>query len=1160
MTAPGPESPNDRLRRLAAGDQPDGAPQAEPSRDTRPARPKQAESEAAADADEAAPSPQPPQAAGTVTRPRRPEAGLETSAEAPAQPSSAEAAPEPGEPPAEHESRPPLDSLEASAPSWFRPDRSARPEGRRAPRPPQLDRDGMPRPPSRVPEVDPWGTRVQPSALRLSDTGPARQPPPAQPLRPNYPYGQDVLPSQPSYAERPPGGRSGRRQNIGGCLWTLTKMTAIVSILLVFVLVGALVLGYFSIASTLPSVDDLHARASQFETTRVYDSRGNLLYEIVDPQAGRRTRVPLDQISPELIAATIATEDKDFYQHPGFDPIAILRAIWQNLRAGDTVSGASTITQQVVRALVLTPDERAQRTNMRKIREVILAAEITRRYTKSEILELYLNEIYYGNLAYGIEAASETYFGKKAKDLNLGEAAFLAGLPQAPAVYDIYTNRDVTMARFRTVTGLMLNAVCIPISTRPEPVCVTTDQVIDAQTDIRSRLFTPPVSDARYPHWVNYIRQQLEETYGAQTLYRSGFSVFTTLDPDLQQAAEAQVAQQVAALADRHVTNGALVALRPATGEILAMVGSDDYADPVDGQINMAIRPRQPGSSIKPLTYALAFEKGWTPSTLLWDVPTDFPDGANPPYHPVNYDGHFHGPVLVRSALANSYNIPAVKALQFIGIYGDGAFLPFAQTLGIESLTRGDYGLALTLGGGEVTLVEMVDAYAALADAGRRVFPVSIARVTDSSGKVVCQQPLTPADLNEDPPPCQTPPANWGQPVVSAETAYLLSDILSDNNARTPAFGPSSALLLSFPAAVKTGTTNDYRDNWTIGYTPDLVTGVWVGNADFTPMVNTSGVTGAAPIWHNFMEAALAGRATPFSRPPGIVEKQICATSGAEPGEFCPPDQIRTEIFDSLHLPPKERDLLQRAYVDPFTNLRQTAECASYYQNDALLQQEKMVVGITDPSAQKWLVEDPAGQAWAAAHGLQAPWVWAPSAACNAESPHPLVSFAYPAEGATLDGGPIQIMGQAGATADFDHFILEYGLSHDPQGWGSIVGPNSNPYPETAKLADWDLTSLPDGPVTLRLIVYSRAGGSAEARVRFTVQHPTATPTPTGTPTATPTITPTPSATLTPSPSLTPTATLPATATPTATSAEAATATITPSETPPASDTPAATP
>ncbi|HXQ33035.1 MAG TPA: transglycosylase domain-containing protein, partial [Anaerolineales bacterium] len=415
----------------------------------------------------------------------------------------------------------------------------------------------------------------------------------------------------------------------------------------------------YSIARTLPSVEDLQNRASQFETTRILDRNGNLLYEILDPNAGRRTYVTLDRISPALLAATIATEDKDFYNHPGFDPAAIIRALWDNYRTGGQGGGASTITQQLARALLLSPEERAQRTYSRKAREIILAAEITRRYSKDDILELYLNEIYYGNLAYGIEAAAETYFNKTANQLTLAEASFLAGLPQSPSVYDIYTNRDVTLVRQQQVLVLMygLSRVngCIKVSNSDTPICVDEVAAVDAANDIKARIFNSPNINARYPHWVNFVRSELEKQYDAQTIYRSGFIVYTSLEPTLQDEAQRLVTEQVSLLTDKNAHNGALVAIRPSTGEILAMVGSPDFNNvAISGQINMADSPtRQPGSSIKPINYVAAFEKGWTPSTLIWDVPSEFPPSGDPndprePYRPVNYDGRFHGPVTVR--------------------------------------------------------------------------------------------------------------------------------------------------------------------------------------------------------------------------------------------------------------------------------------------------------------------------------------------------------------------------------------------------------------------------------------------------------------------------------------------------------------------------------
>jgi membrane peptidoglycan carboxypeptidase len=498
----------------------------------------------------------------------------------------------------------------------------------------------------------------------------------------------------------------------------------VVFVVLFFTTFGLGLIAYANIALSLPAPDELGARSATFVSTKIYDRQGDLLYELIDPHGGRRTKVPLERISPHLIQATIATEDRYFYQHPGFDPIGIVRAIWYAVNEREVVSGASTITQQVARNVLLSPVERSQRTLSRKIREAILAAEITRRYPKDTILEIYLNDIFYGNLAYGIEAAAETYFGKSADQLTLAEAALLAGLPQSPALHDPYTNPDAAKVRQAVVLDLMVEAGYIT------PAQAETAQAEELE-------YVPLSFPIRAPHFVMYVRQVLEEKYGAEALYKGGLRVYTTLDPRLQAIAERVAKEHVGSLAEKHVTNAALVALKPDTGEVLAMLGSVDFFDEeIAGQVNVALRPRQPGSSIKPITYVAAFEKGWTPATLIWDVPTEFPDGANPPYKPTNYDDKFHGPVLLRTALGSSYNVPAVKALQFVGLPD---MLALAQRLGITSLNRPDYGLSLTLGGGDVTLFEMVGAYATFANGGVRVLPVAIARVEDSEGRVIAE-------------------------------------------------------------------------------------------------------------------------------------------------------------------------------------------------------------------------------------------------------------------------------------------------------------------------------------------------------------------------------------------------------------------------------------
>ncbi|MCJ7699945.1 MAG: transglycosylase domain-containing protein, partial [Anaerolineales bacterium] len=533
--------------------------------------------------------------------------------------------------------------------------------------PPAVDTRGMPLP-RRVDEIDVDATRVSPAAYE-----------------PRYKKKPVVPPTKKAPQIKPGRPKSGKKkiniENWTGCFLRMSIL-GLFGFAIIGIVSGSLMLfWYYSIikAEDWPDVGELYQRTSQFETTRILDRNGNLLYEIMDPSAGRRSYVPLDEISPYLIAATLATEDKEFYSHPGFDPMAIVRAFGQNLSSGDTVSGASTITQQLAKSLFLTSEERAQGTYSRKVKEALLAAELTRLYTKDEILELYVNEIYYGNLTYGIEAASQTYFGKSAKNLNLAQASFLAGLPQLPGIYDIYTNREATLSRHQDVLLLIFQTSqeqgCIYVSNNPQPICIEAGKAAEAAKEIEEYEFSPPDIKIRYPHWVNFVRGQLEEQFDPQTIYRSGFTVYTTLDPGLQDAAIQVVQDQINLLADRHVTNGALVAIRPASGEILAMVGSADfYNESIDGQVNMAISPRQPGSSIKPITYLAAFERGWTPSTLLWDVRSEFPPSGDPndprdPYVPVNYDERYHGPVTVRAALANSYNIPAVKTLQFVGIY-----------------------------------------------------------------------------------------------------------------------------------------------------------------------------------------------------------------------------------------------------------------------------------------------------------------------------------------------------------------------------------------------------------------------------------------------------------------------------------------------------------
>ncbi|MCP4143458.1 MAG: hypothetical protein GY755_24760 [Chloroflexi bacterium] len=951
--------------------------------------------------------------------------------------------------------------------------------------------------PKRVDETDMDATRVVPAAYHPVSR-PAAQPPAMKKKVDIGAYLRDI------------------RVN-WGCL--LRSIILLLFGLVVLALAGGsyALYQYNEIASTLPDVADLRARASQFETTRILDSEGHILYEILDPNAGRRTYKTLDNISPALLAATIATEDKEFYNHPGFDAVALVRALWQNYSSGEIVSGASTITQQLARMLLLT-EERYDQTYQRKAREIILAAEITRKYSKDEILELYLNEVNYGNLAYGVQAAAETYFDTSADDLTLGQATFLAGLPQSPSIHDIHTNPEGTISRHRDVIFLSYllseEKNCIEVSNSDERICMGALEAAQAAEEIENYAFTPPNISIRYPHWVHYIRGILEEKYDAQTIYRSGFTVYTTLDPSLQDAAQQMVSNQVATLADRNVQNAALVATNPNTGEILAMVGSPDFYNAnISGQVNMATSStRQPGSSIKPFTYLAAFEKGWTPSTLIWDVPSEFPPSGDPndprePYIPVNYDGKAHGPVTLRVALSNSFNIPAVKALDFVGIYDNPeteekeGLISMAERLGITTLTRDDYGLALTLGGGEVNLLEMTGAFSVMANEGVKIPPVGITKILDHNGELIYEY---------------TPPQ--GEQALRPEHAYLISSILSDNVARSWMFGPNSVLNLPFPAAAKTGTSNDFRDSWTIGYTSDIVVGVWVGNADYTPMNSVSSSTGAAPIWSQFMQTVAPVRAggspADFPRPDGVINKVICSISGTEPSNSCKSGK-QTEIFaeDQPPLPPG-MDLWRGTTLDTWTRLEASDSCDEFTE-------EMKVMRVEDAWARKWL-DTKAGKNWLEAHDFPRQVNFAPKRECNKNDPQPDLRFTDLEEGDKITENKFDIFGIVTVSDNFGEWTLDFGKGAEPSKWKILVENSDAQYEKAEKLAEWDVEGF-DGIYTLRLTLRGDKGDAiAERIIHVKMDLPIPTPTPTLTPTSTATPLPTATATST---SLPPTAT-----------------------------------
>ena len=600
-----------------------------------------------------------------------------------------------------------------------------------------------------------------------------------------------------------------------------------------------------------------------FQTTFVYDRNGQLLAELIGE--GRREWVSLDRISPHLINATIATEDATFFTNPGVDPIRIAGAALQNVERGEIVSGASTITMQLARNLFLGSEERYDQTFDRKIAEAGLASELTRTYAKEELLELYLNLLNYGHLAYGPQAAARTYFGKPALDLNLAEATLIAGIPQSPAHFDLFHDFATAKERQRTVLSLMVRHGFLTLD--------EANAAFAAEVELGG---SPEIDSPYAPHFVDYVVRELDKSLGEGFVRRAGLHIYTTVDMALQERAQQIVAQQVEALKPRFdMNNGALIALKPGSAEILAMVGSVDYRnEEIDGQVNVAISPRQPGSAIKPILYATAFNDNLiSPATVIWDTPITYTLSTIEQYEPLNYDRRFHGPVTARAALANSYNVPAVKLLDAVSVE---RMLESARRMGLESLHRGTdwYGLSLTLGGGEVTLLDLASAYHTIANRGRYTPPRYVLTITDGQGQTLYESN-----------------SSAGEPAISDEAATLVTDILSDDPARVPMFGAGSLLTLDRPAAAKTGTTDNNRDAWTMGFTRHLLAGVWVGNTDGRPMRNATGAGAAAPVWNQFMRTTLADPAllSSLQSPTADADWEFHVSDGVQLLDLCPP-------------------------------------------------------------------------------------------------------------------------------------------------------------------------------------------------------------------------------------------------------------------------------
>ncbi len=733
-------------------------------------------------------------------------------------------------------------------------------------------------------------------------------------------------------------------------------------------------------AKDLPNPNNL-GNLVEAQSTKIYDRTGtHLLYEIHGEE--NRTIVPFPDIPTNVKDATIALEDQNFYSNDGIELTSIFRAGLEDLLHGGATQGGSTITQQLVKQTILT----SQKTISRKIKEAVLAIELTQKFSKDQILDMYLNTIPYGSNAYGIEAAAETFFGVHAKDLTLDEAAFLASLPQAPTYYSPYgSNLADLKARQEYALDQMAKLGYI------------TQTQADAakKVDVFAKL-KPDKENIHAPHFVMYIKQYLEQKYGEQELEQGGLTVITTLNWDDQQAAEQAVEQGAANNMKYHATNAALVAIDPKTGQVLAMVGSKNYFDnSIDGQVNLATSPRQPGSSFKPYVYITAFEKGYTPETELWDVDTDFDTGNGQTYVPHDYDLKNRGLVEMKNALAESLNIPAVKTLYLAGIQNS---INTAKSLGITTLNNPPsyYGLPLVLGGGAVTLLDHTTAYAALANDGVYHPNSAILKVTDAQGHVLEQYQNSP-----------------GKKVIDQKYIAMLDSILSNNDLRAPVFGANSPL--AFPngeVAAKTGTTNDFRDGWTMGYTPNIAVGVWTGNNNDTPMVaGSDGVVTAGPIWRAFMNYALKNTAdssasfpkyTPTKTGKPVLDGQLDSTKLKVcklPGKgdnyclatsACPSSTVSDKKFTDIH-------------------------SILYYVNKDDPQGPAPKNPSADPQFKNW---EKAVQDYIKKNGGKLKNQPAPTQECQSSDfsgSQPTVSISSPSDGATITASTLEVKGKASA-------------------------------------------------------------------------------------------------------------------------------------------------
>ncbi|MBE2184815.1 MAG: penicillin-binding protein [Anaerolineae bacterium] len=824
-----------------------------------------------------------------------------------------------------------------------------------------------------------------------------------------------------------------------------------------------------------------------FQTARIYAADNSVIATLIGQ--GDRQPVNLPDVSPFFVHAVLSVEDPKFYATSGFSAGNVATGLIQNVFGEIQTTGG--ITEQIACNLVI---QDCSDTPENRLRIFVVSSGIARAYDPNFILQLYINEIYLGNQSYGIESASQFYFDIPSSNLTAPQASLLAGMIAAPATFDPVVNRQASFDRMNAVLQIQAQVGCIQFGFAPYlngPFCVDeafirSGQVVLEKAQVEARDYFQRESDDRYPHFVNYVMAQIEQTYGSSEMFRRGFQIYTTLVPRVQDTAQSALAAGLNAVSGRGMDNGAVLVTDPASGAIRAMVGSPNFANAsIQGEVNNVFTWQPPGDAIFPITYTAALEGvqdaqtgafGYmTAASILWNVPTTFQ--TNPPFTPMNNPNVATGPTAIRSALANGFNITGAKAYEFIG---DQNFINISNRMGINYLPEAIFGLPASLGTNQVRLYDMVEAYGTLANNGVRVSLTSILRIADADGNEVAVPATAPASQQ-----------------VQPQIAFLINNILADDGARSTTYGLNSGLNLPQYAGrvgAKSGTSANNADLWTMGYSSNAVVGVWTGSTNNSATSATAGQI-AIPVWNSVMQAALAGSNPAFTQPSGIVQAQICSLTGAlfDPNISQNCGSVRTELFvQNLPPLPADQGFAQAVTVDTWSGLAANQYCPD---NTTIAR----FLSVNDPSAVRWLQSDPQGQAFAQQNGLTGLSGTTPPAACSINTQNPILAITGPTQGQSLQGN-INVTGSVQAV-NFQQYTLDIANQAQPNDFQAVFGP-SNQQVQNGVLGSFNTASLPNGNYILRLAVYNSSNGFAYRTVPVVINNPLPTATATPPPTA----------------------------------------------------------